>query len=402
VADDILAVIEDLCDPGEIGELTRMLLSVPSPQTELFEDEPMVKDFVRKVVKPYLEGIGIPARLDGMGNLIATLGQGKPGIGLISYAMTAQAGSMQDAYIGQFVSGERYGYSSVCLRGRGSCEQKGALGAMLAALKVIAAARERLKGTVTFICSTAGETGRHDALHYLLENKGLQAEVAVIGLGTANEICLGNKGRVDVLVEVYGKACHSSVPHEGINAIEGAAEVLNILKELKPAATHPFLGKATFAPMSIESFPKATHTIQDKCVLAYDRRLLPGESPEGALAEIEGLLSRIKDYKIMVKKGPFMYPAEIGRESTAARCLARAVRAAAGREATYTYFNSALDAGLLNRAGIETLMFGPGDVKFAHTEEEVVPLEQVVEAAKVYAYAVLDYLRPEPIPGGMA
>ncbi|MFY9371270.1 MAG: M20/M25/M40 family metallo-hydrolase [bacterium] len=393
MGNDILGIINDLCDPEEIGELTKMLLSVPSPQTELFEDEPLVKDFIKKVVKPYLEGIGIPAYLDGMGNLIATVGQGKPGIALISYAMTAQAGSMKDAYRGQLVPGEPYGYSSVCIRGRGSCEQMGALGAMLAALKIILAVREQLKGTVTFICSTAGETGRHDALNHILESKGLQAEIAVIGLGTANAICLGNKGRVDVLVEVYGKSCHSSVPHEGINAIEGAAKVLNILGELKPEATHPYLGKSTFAPMYIESFPKATHTIQDKCVISYDRRLLPGESPEGALAEIEHLLSGIKDYKIEVKKGPFMYPSEIGKEAKVARCLAGAIRTVTNREATYTYFNSALDAGLLNRAGIECLMFGPGDVKFAHTEEEVVPLEQVVDAAKIYANAVLNYLR---------
>jgi acetylornithine deacetylase len=112
--------------------------------------------------------------------------------------------------------------------------------------------------------------------------------------------------------------------------------------------------------MYIESFPKATHTIQDKCVISYDRRLLPGESPEGALAEIEHLLSGIKDYKIEVKKGPFMYPSEIGKEAKVARCLAGAIRTVTNREATYTYFNSALDAGLLNRAGIECLMFGPG------------------------------------------
>ena len=59
MGNDILGIINDLCDPEEIGELTKMLLSVPSPQTELFEDEPLVKDFIKKVVKPYLEGIGI-------------------------------------------------------------------------------------------------------------------------------------------------------------------------------------------------------------------------------------------------------------------------------------------------------------------------------------------------------
>jgi acetylornithine deacetylase/succinyl-diaminopimelate desuccinylase-like protein len=299
---------------------------------------------------------------------------------------------MKDGYKGLIVPGEPYGYKGPCLRGRGCCEQKGALGAMLAALKIIAPQRDKLKGALTFICSTAGETGRHDSLDYIVKNGGIKAELAVIGLGTNNEICLGNKGRVDVLIDVHGKSCHSSVPDQGVNAIEGAMEVLKILKGLKPSVSHPHLGKSTFAPMHIESFPRATHTIQEKCTLAYDRRLVPGESPEGALEEIRGALSVIRGYRIDVRQGPFMYPSEIEKGSRTALLMAGAVRAVTAREPIFTYFNSALDAGLLNRAGIQCLMLGPGNVKYAHTDEEAVPVEQVIEAAKIYAYAALDML----------
>ncbi|MFZ5943052.1 MAG: M20 family metallopeptidase [Bacillota bacterium] len=390
--DNLMEQIEKLCRSQQIVEITRSILGIPSPQTELFENEPLVQQFIVNTVKPYVEQLGLKVRLDKMGNLIATLGEGASGIILVGYAMTPQAGSMEDGYVGQIVPGEKYGYLSECLRGRGSCEQKGALGAMLGALEIIAARKENLKGTLTFICSTAGETGRHDSLDYILNNGGIKGELAVVGLGTFNEICLGNKGRIDVLIDVYGKSCHSSVPHQGINAIEGAAEVLNTLRTLKPGIIHPHFGMSTFAPMHIESFPRATHTIQNKCTISYDRRLVPGEDPQEALEEIRKALSQIERYPIEVKAGPFMYPSEIDKEAKLAGLFANAVKAVTGKEAAFTYFNSALDAGLLNRRGIETLMFGPGNVKFAHTDEEVVTIEQLIEAAKIYAYVVLDYL----------
>lgn len=390
--DNLAGLVHSQCDPAGAIEITREILGIPSPQTDLFEREPQVLDFIRNAVRPYLEGLGIPVLLDDRGNLVSTLGAGPQGIALIGYAMTPQVGSMKDGHKGLIVPGEPYGYEGPCLRGRGCCEQKGALGAMLAALKIIAPQRDKLKGTLTFICSTAGETGRHDSLDYILKAGRIKADLAVIGLGTNNEICLGNKGRVDVLIDVHGKACHSSVPDQGLNAIEGAGDVVQILKGLKSSAIHSYLERSTFAPMHIESFPRATHTIQDKCTLAYDRRLLPGENPEAAIEEIRGALNVIHGYHIDVRQGPFMYPSEIERDSRAALLMSGAVRAMTGKEPVFTYFNSALDAGLLNRAGIQCLMLGPGNVKFAHTDEEVVPGQQVVEAAKIYAYAVLDML----------
>jgi len=392
MTNNLAGLIHSQCDFAGTIEITRKILSIPSPQTELFEREPQVLEFIQNAVRPYLEGIDIPAVLDDRGNLVATLGGGQRGIALVGYAMTPQVGSMKDGYTGHIVPGEPYGYAGQCLRGRGCCEQKGALGAMLAALKIIAPQKDKLKGTLTFICSTAGETGRHDSLDYILKTGGIKAGLAVVGLGTNNEICLGNKGRVDVMVDVHGKSCHSSVPDQGVNAIEGAAHVLQILKGLTPSTVHSYLGKSTLAPMHIESFPRATHTIQDKCTLSYDRRLVPGESPEEALEEIRGALTVVHGYRIDVRQGPFMYPSEIDRDSKAAILMAGAVRAITGKEPVFTYFNSALDAGLLNRTGIQCLMLGPGNVKYAHTDEEVVPVQQVIEAAMIYAYAILDIL----------
>ena len=76
-----------------------------------------------------------------------------------------------------------------------------------------------------------------------------------------------------------------------------------------------------------------------------------------------------------------------------------AAREVAGETGPPIWFPAALDAGYLNEKGIETVMFGPGDLAFAHTDAEVVPLEQVRRAARVYAAAALQMLaskRPRP------
>lgn len=386
-------LVEELCPEERAVEITRRILSIPSPQTELFEAEPLVKKFIAETILPFLETLEIPCRLDERGNLIASMGSpGGRTILLVGYAMTPQEGSMAEGYIGKIVSGEKYGYLGDCIRGRGACEQKGALGAMLSALTAIARFKYKLNGQVVFICSTAGETGRHDSLEFILDNSAIKADLALIGLGTNNEICLGNKGRVDVLIEVQGRSCHSSTPHQGVNALEGAAEVILALRRFVTSVEHPFLGRSTLAPMYIESYPRAAHTIQDRCIISYDRRLVPGEIPEDALEQIKELLREITGYPLRVSRGSYMYPSEVSRDSIISSLTAEAVRTVVGQEPAYVYLNSSLDAGLLNRCRIETLMFGPGEVKYAHTAEEIVRVKQVVDASRIYALTILSYL----------
>ncbi len=89
-----------------------------------------------------------------------------------------------------------------------------------------------LPSDLYFVVSTAGETGKHDSLAYVLDHGKVDAEWCIID--GPPEIQLGNKGRVDVLVIVKGKQAHSSRPWEGINAIDGAMKVLEKLKPLMP------------------------------------------------------------------------------------------------------------------------------------------------------------------------
>ena len=208
---------------------------------------------------------------------------------LVTNAMTQPAATMPNPYGGEVRDGAPYGLPGEVVLGKGLSEQKAPLAAILLALRSILAARCRLSGQVVFLCCVSGETGRHDAIRSIIEATGARAEMAVLN-GTGNRISLGNRGRVDVTITVHGSPGHSSRPASACNAITGALEVVRRLADgLRFTASHPALGGPTLAVNRIRSSPESTHTIQDRCEIGIDRRLMPGEDPDAAVAEIAAI-----------------------------------------------------------------------------------------------------------------
>ena len=212
----------------EVKRLAVKLVQHASPQTALLEAEPQVLALIRDVIKPELRaGRASSVASMSMGNLILRINGREPraiGLMLVGYAMNAAPSTMQNPYSGEIVDGAPYKLDGECVWGRGACEQKGSLAAMMAAIRFHRRQQGRTAGDLYFVVSTAGETGRHDSLAHVLDHGNVEADWCIID--GPPEIQLGNKGRVDVLVTVRGKQAHSSRPWEGINAIEGAMKVL--------------------------------------------------------------------------------------------------------------------------------------------------------------------------------
>ncbi|MGH7773368.1 MAG: M20 family metallopeptidase [Candidatus Binatia bacterium] len=261
---------------------------------------------------------------------------------------------------------------------------------MMAAVKLVADVKAELPAALYFVTSTAGETGRHDSLAHVLERGNVQADWGIID--GPPEIQLGNKGRVDILVTVKGKQSHSSRPWEGLNAIDGAVKVLERLKPLMPFPSdraHPELGKVSLTTTSIESFPKATHTIQSECRMVFDRRLLPGDDPDEAIRQLEKAIGTVEPFSVEVKGKDFMYPSEVSKDADVVKSLSQAIRVMLGREPQYSYSTAANDTGLLNVKGIKGINYGSRDIRFQHTDHDLVSVNSVFEAAKVFAFMAL-------------
>lgn len=394
---EAFTLVDRFAGDREIDQLLVDLLRYPSVQTERLEADPRLKAFVAEMIAPRLAQLtGSAGAVDAMGNLIWRLDgaseESGGGLLLMGYAMTFPAGSMKEPFSGALVDGAPFGAAARCAVGRGACEQKGALAAMIYAAATVARAQPALGAPLVLAVSLAGETGRHDAAEFMVDNDAIGASSAIVGLGTGNRICLGNKGRVDVEITVRGKSAHSSMPEKGVNAVDGFRRAMERLDQLPLGSGHHGLGNASLTVTQVSSAPNLSHTIPDVCRAILDRRLLPGEDPNAAFREIHDTLGEMTGWFIAVTRGDFMYPSEVGRDSRLVAALAGASREATGKESEVFYSPAALDAGFLNRRGIETIMFGPGDLRFAHTDNEAVPLQEVRDAARIYAAAALQLL----------
>jgi acetylornithine deacetylase/succinyl-diaminopimelate desuccinylase-like protein len=379
------------------------LAQVPSPLTALTEAEPLLRQFIDTAIEPRLRAMGITEILrDAMGNLAAHAGPaGGPSVMLVSHAMNQPPATMPNPYDGEVRDGAAYGLPGEVVLGKGVSEQKASLASMLLAIDALLASGAPLTGRVHFLCCTSGEIGRHDALKSILDASGAWAEMAVLA-GTGNRISLGNRGRVDVHVTVHGVPGHSSRPHEAVNAITGAIEVIRRLVATLPlTATHPQLGRPSFAVNGLRSFPQSTHTIQDRVEITLDRRLMPGEDPDVAVAEIAAIAAELdgapdpasgKPWRVETRRGAFMYPSLVARESAVVQALLAASRRVLGHEPELFYSSTAFDQGYLTHLGIETCNYGPGEEQFAHTDLDMASVARTTDAARVQAALLISRL----------
>jgi acetylornithine deacetylase/succinyl-diaminopimelate desuccinylase-like protein len=385
-------LIEKNLQYDEVKRLAVKLVQHPSPQTEKLELEPQVLALITDVIKPELEQAGLHPAVDKIGNLILHIKGREPAgrLILVGYAMNAAPSTMPDPYSGEIVDGAKHKVDGECVWGRGACEQKGSLAAMMAALRFVGLIKAELPSDLYFAVSTAGETGRHDSLAHVLDHGNVNADWCIID--GPPEIQLGNKGRVDVLVTIKGKQAHSSRPWEGINAIDGAMKVLHKLQALMPypeSRSHSELGKVSLTANAIESFPKATHTIQSECRIMFDRRLLPGDDPAKAIQQMRDTIGKIDPFEIKVEPRDFMYPSEVSKEADVVQALEQGIRTMLGYEPQFSYSTAANDTGLFNFRGIQAINYGARDIRFQHTDHDLVSLNNVFNAAKVFAFLAL-------------
>jgi len=370
-------------DAADLVALTQELVRFPSPQTERMEAEPAIQNFIGTCVAPLLERRGLIGRRDRMGNLIIEIGpkSAERSLLLMTYAMTHPPSAMTDPYSATIVDSG----GGRAIRGRGVAEQKGALAAAIVACER-ALRMGPLAGRLVFVLSSAGETGRHDAATAILDALEIVPRLGIVVLGTNNRLAVAHKGRLDIDVIVRGRAAHSSTPWLGINAIDGARRVFDVLSELSLGdAEHPQLGKPTLTATRILSFPAATHTVQNEVRITLDRRLLPGQQAEPALADIVSAVTRVEGpWKVEVQPGPFMYPCEIAESGPLFRAVSDSRRKTGRPPVELLYSHGALDAGFLGTRGCDAAMWGPGRMEQFHSDEETLLESELLAGAEDY------------------
>ncbi len=285
--------------------------------------------------------------------------------------------------------------------GRGSVDMKGAVAAMIMALVLIKRAGIELEGRANF-------TGVIDEEYWNLGTKhviehGPKSKYAIVGEPTKLEIHNGHRGLEWIQVFVEGKYAHGGTPEKGINAIVKMNKIVSeIVDKLLPAIkkrNHPITGPAALNLGVIKGGTQPS-TVAGDCILQLDRRWIPGESPESITDEIKDIIKKLQkddpelkgEVSVMRNEGNdvgFPYLA-CERSTKIVQSLTKATTNIMN-STKFSYFPAWTDGALLSHlGGIETVVFGPGDLASAHSEKEYCPIEDIINACKVYIYTILD------------
>lgn len=337
-------------------------------------------------------------RIDRMGNVIGRIGS-PDGRKLLfdAHMDTVDVGDPSAWRVDPLAGEIRQGV----LYGRGACDMKGALAAMVYAGKALVESGHPLAGAVYVVGVVQEEPCEGLAIRHVIEEEGLHPDWVVLGEATNLHLSRGQRGRVEFRITVRGRSCHAATPERGINAIYEASRLIVGLQLLAPQLNQDtFLGRGSVAVTEICSTAGSRNAVPDSCTLYVDRRLTVGETETKALTELRRIISR-EGVTATIEVPSYRCQSYTGHESE--------------RRQHFPYWVTPEDEPLLlqamgvieqvlgyvphvgkwdfstdgvytaGEAGIPTIGFGPGEERYAHTAEEQVRIRDLVSAARVYA-----------------
>ena len=261
------------------------------------------------------------------------------------------------------------------LYGRGTCDTNGCVAAMLAAVAAIAGRKVRPRITEILFAALIDEENAQCGSHALAES-GFTADLAIVGEPTRLKVITAHKGDLWLRFETRGRAAHGATPHLGRNAVHEMARVVDLIETEYAAQLrrrrHPLLGTGTISVGAMHGGVQA-NIVPDRCEMVADRRTLPGETEASVRREIARLLRRhgLKA-RLADSKGNPCFPLETNPRLPLVRRLMRAARQRAPQGVHFF-----CDASVLGRAGIPSVVFGPGDIAQAHTADEWISVREL-------------------------
>ena len=373
-------------DERKLIAFTRKLLRIPSPSGQERE--------IAGVAAAEMKAAGFErVKIDSLFNVTGVLKGKRPHFRLMlnGHLDHAEAGSMKDPYSGKIM--ERQGRKVIW--GRGACDMKGAVAAMVFAGKAVTDSGVKLRNSAILTAVSREEAGRGEGIKRLLEKEKIRADMAVSGEATNLEINLGHRGKLEFDVVAKGKTTHGSTPNLGINAIFQMKKFIEKLETAYNLPRDPFFGPCTVTAIDISASPgRLTPIVPDRCNLVVDRRYLPSESARSVKRELENLIAQIRAedprFEAEVSLAKDFPPYYCSREEEVVKLLQGASRNVLQRRVKFGAWRFGVDGSFIHRAGIPCAGFGPGNEDLAHTPEDYVPVDDLIWAAKVYAQALVD------------
>jgi putative selenium metabolism hydrolase len=373
----------------------RDMVAIPS---ESAEEGPVIAR-----IKKEMESTGAFDKIwvDGLGNLLGQVG--KPGKGKKLIAIDAHVDTVgvgersewkHDPYKGKVADGKVWG--------RGAGDQEGAIPAMVYAAKILRDLDIDLSNFWLLLTFTVMEEDC-DGLcwQYIVNEDKIRPDVVVVTDSTDCKILRGQRGRMEIGVTALGRSCHGSMPEKGDNAVYKIAKVVREIEALNERLKgDAFLGKGTITVSYIDCKTPSLCAVPGQAYIHLDRRLTVGDTKKSAVAEVKDAIKRAGvDAKVEVLR--YARPSYTGltyetekyfpmwcmdEDSLPIQSAVNTYHEVLGKPPVvhrWTFSTNAVSiAGMY---GIPCVGFGPAPENVAHTVNDSVPIEHLVNCAAFYA-----------------
>ena len=366
---------------------------------ESHEDVTEMREFLVETLRNH----GVDPIVDDAGNTLATTGSGSPHVVLNTHIDTVSPHVPYDREDG-------------VIHGRGSCDAKGPLAAVLSAFlgydtdgdddggrltlavtpdeEIYSTGAAALDLTVLPGVSEASSTPRGDGEAV----DAATADYYVVGEPTGLDVCTAAKGRFEGAIHLSGRNAHAAEPETGVNAVAAAEGALAAIRGFDADRDpHPDLGPATLTPTVIDG-GEATNQVPADCSITVDRRSVPPETADGFAVELDRAVDDATPDAVGVsfeptdRPTPFLEAFATDAASPVVRHLsAAAERVTDGAAGAVRPFTAATEASYF--APAPTVVFGPGvladdEGPVAHADREYVRVAEVERAATALSEAL--------------
>ena len=413
----------------------RKMISIPSESCEERDVIACIRDEMEKVGFDRVE-------IDGLGNVIGWMGEGDKIIAIDSHVDTVGIGNIEN-----WTHDPYQGYEDdEVIYGRGGSDQEGGMASAVYGAKVMKELSLIPEGYRLMVVGSVQEEDCDGMCwQYIVNKDGIRPEFVISTEPTDGGIYRGQRGRMEIRVDVKGVSCHGSAPERGDNAIfkmadiiqdiralnnngcEESTQIRGLVRMLDPKFNPEhyedarFLGRGTCTVSQIFYTSPSRCAVADSCSVSVDRRMTAGETWDSCLEEIRSLPA-VRKYGDDVKVSMYMYdrpswteevyeteayfPTWINREDAAhVKALVDAHVALFGekrvgpdsqkalrdRPLTDKWTFSTNGVAIQGRYGIPCVGFGPGAESQAHAPNEITFKQDLVNCAALYAAAIALY-----------
>ncbi len=349
-------------------------------------------------IRQEMEKVGFDrVEVDSMGNILGYMGNGPTLIAFDAHIDNVGIGNIDNWEFDPYEGYE----NETEIGGRGTSDQLGGIVSSIYGAKIM---KEQglLNDKYTVLVTGTVQEEDCDGLcwQYIINEDKVKPEFVVITEPTDGNIYRGQRGRMEIRVDVDGISCHGSAPERGDNAIYKMADILQEVRALNDKLLdNDFLGKGTLAVSEIFFTSPSRCAVADSCAISIDRRLTDGETYQSALKEIEALPS-VQKYKARVSMYKYerpsytnlVYPTDcyfptwvIPADHPATLAMVEAYKGMYGEPKVDKWTFSTNGVSIMGRFGIPCIGLGPGKEAQAHAPNERTWKADLVKCAAIYA-----------------